>query len=248
MDRRNGLPDRSKHEFSSSGAQFSAQGSVGDEKSCTHLEYYTIFVGSAALRNGAWQRRARSICTLKPQERFCRHFVEMPPILGSSVSIVRTWMAKVRFPEISTTEHSHGHCFNGCITVDGDGLWCWQLRSVWRVVIHSRTIVPIFVLCATVALVGCTCLVILCFSVLLPAGVACIASASAFAPACLAPSTRSIARSGVTDLSMSAGTGKIKTVAAFRAGLQCLVSLAACLSSVPLSVCVHVVGSLSVTI
>lgn len=85
-------------------------------------------------------------------------------------------------------------------------------------------------------------------SVLLAAGVACIASASAFAPACLGPSTRSVARSGVTDLSMSAGTGKIKTVAAFRAGLECLVSLAACLSSVSLSIYVRVVGSLTVTI
>lgn len=50
-------------------------------------------------------------------------------------------------------------------------------------------------------------------------GAACIASASAFAPACVGPAARTAVRSGVTDLSMSAGTGKIRKVAAFRAGV-----------------------------
>ena len=50
-------------------------------------------------------------------------------------------------------------------------------------------------------------------------GAACIASASAFAPVCVGPSARTVARNGVTGMSMNAGTGKIKTVAAFRAGV-----------------------------
>jgi hypothetical protein len=50
-------------------------------------------------------------------------------------------------------------------------------------------------------------------------GAACIASASAFAPSCVGPAARTAVRSGVTDLSMNAGTGKIKKVAAFRAGV-----------------------------
>jgi len=51
-------------------------------------------------------------------------------------------------------------------------------------------------------------------------GTACIASASAFvAPACVGPASRTVARSGVTELSMNAGTGKIKSVASFRAGV-----------------------------
>ncbi len=47
------------------------------------------------------------------------------------------------------------------------------------------------------------------------AGAACIASASAFAPAVVGPAPRA----GVCDMSMSAGTGKIKTLSAARAGV-----------------------------